>query len=56
MTVPAQPPSSSASASGQAVTIAKDTVTTGTSVTGLAGVLAEFDAKDVAAGIARAVN
>lgn len=52
----AQQASSSASASGQAVTIAKDTVTTATSVTGLAGVLAEADAEDVAAGIARAVS
>jgi hypothetical protein len=56
MIVPAQPTSSSASASGQAVTIAKDTVTTGTSVTGLAGVLAEADAEDVAAQIVQAVS
>jgi hypothetical protein len=58
MTVPAQPTSSSASAPAPApaVTIAKDTVTTGTSVTGLAGVLAEADAADVAARIAAAIS
>jgi hypothetical protein len=48
--------SASASASPQPVTIAKDSVTPGTSVTGLAGVLAEADAGEVAAGIARAVG
>jgi hypothetical protein len=56
MTVPAQPTSSSASAPAPAVTIAKDTVTTGTSVTGLAGVLAEADAADVADNIAAAIS
>lgn len=56
MTVPAQPASSSSTAAAAPVTIAKDTVTTGTSVTGLAGVLAEADAEEVAAGIARAVG
>jgi hypothetical protein len=56
MTVPAQPTSSSTSTSGQAVTIAKDTVTQGTSATGLAGVLADADAEDVAAGIAQAIS
>lgn len=63
MTTPAQQgsgtaasSSTSASASLQPVTIAKDTVTTGTSVTGLAGVLAEADAGEVAAAIARAVT
>lgn len=60
MTTQAQPASgtaasSSTSASLQPVTIAKDTATTGTSVTGLAGVLAEADAGEVAAGIVRAV-
>jgi hypothetical protein len=48
--------SSSTSTSLQPVTIAKDTVTTGTPVTGLAGVLAEADAGEVAAAIARAVT
>lgn len=52
----AQQASSSASASGQAPAIAKDTVAPGTSVTGLAGVLAEADAQDVAARIAQAVS
>lgn len=61
VTTPAQQGSGSAasgstSASLQPVTIAKDTVTTGTSVTGLAGVLAEADAGEVAAAIARAVT
>jgi hypothetical protein len=63
MTIPAQQSSSSASAqqasssaSGQMPTIAKDTVTMGTSVTGLAGVFAERDARDVAHKIAQAVS
>jgi hypothetical protein len=56
MTVPAPQSSSSSSAAGQAPTIAKDTVTTGTSVTGLAGVFAERDARDVADKIVRAVG
>ena len=56
MTVPAPQSSSSSSASSQAPTIAKDTVTTGTSVTGLAGVFAERDARDVAEKIVRAVG
>jgi hypothetical protein len=52
----AQQSSSSSSASGQAPTIAHDTVTQGTSVTGLAGVFAERDAEDVADKIAEAVG
>jgi hypothetical protein len=63
MTVPAQPPSSSASAqqsgsssSGQAPTFAHDTVTQGTGVTGLAGVFAEHDAEEVARKIAKEVS
>jgi hypothetical protein len=63
MTTPAQPGSGSSasgststSASLQPAAIAKDSVTPGTSVTGLAGVLAEADAGEVAAGIARAVG
>jgi hypothetical protein len=61
MTTPAQPASGTAaststSASLQPVTIAKDTVATGTSVSGLAGVLAVADAGEVAAAIARAVT
>jgi exonuclease V gamma subunit len=64
MTIPApsasstspQQPGSSASASGQAPTIAHDTVTQGTSVTGLMGVFAERDARDVADKIAQAVR
>jgi hypothetical protein len=62
MTVPAQPSSSSASAqsgsssSGQAPTFAHDTVTQGTGVTGLAGVFAERDAKEVARMIAEQVS
>jgi hypothetical protein len=65
MTVPAQPagssgstPASSASSSSGAAafTLAKDTVTSGTSVTGLAAVLAEYDAGEVAVAIAEAVR
>jgi hypothetical protein len=67
MTVPAQPSTNSASASqsssspassasGQTPTFAHDTVTQGTSVTGLAGVYAERDAQDVALKIAQAVS
>ncbi len=54
MTVPAQP--SGSSASGQAPTFAHDTVTQGTSVTGLAGVFAERDAEEVARVIAHEVS
>ena len=66
MTTPSQPtsssPSSSSSSSGLAAgsgagaVIAKDTVTTGTSVSGLAGVLAEANAADVADKIVQAVS
>ena len=65
MTVPAPQSSSSASAqqsssssgaSSPAPTIAHDTVSQGTSVTGLAGVFAERDARDLADKIAQAVS
>jgi hypothetical protein len=52
----AQQSGSSGSASGQAPTIAHDTVTQGTSVTGLVAVFAERDARDVAAKIAEAAR
>jgi len=52
----AQQASSSPSASGQTPTFAHDTVTQGTSVTGLSGVFAERDAADVAGKIVKAVE
>ena len=52
----AQQSSSSSSASGQTPTFAHDTVTQGTSVTGLVGVFAERDAADVADKIVKAIN